>query len=313
MLRRILCMVLAVTMMIALVVGCGQSTDKSKRTSDQGQSTAKVEESKKEEEKKQPVVFEVLADNPEYEAQEKELWSLYTKDNPHVTIKVFSVNEGQQEAFHARVAANNAPHFGSRTVGSINKENYQTYLNLQEINYPYWDELSFDAKILHEQLLGLPEGYTPSISLFGSNKYSFIYHEDIIKNIGVDPTAIKTWDDVDAFLAAVKAYKEKNGGFEYVLDAGWHNYVMMSQLFPVMAVSLGQDLQAERDLWMGKIAWDDVEKNPYVPVFKKFKEFYDKGYLTKKCPPCNFGLFYVYSFLENSKLYKQKVYGTSVP
>lgn len=46
-------------------------------------------------------------------------------------------------------------------------------------------------------------------------------------------------------------------------------------------MSLGADPKDLDDLYLGKIAWTDLDKNPMVPFFEKIKEYYQNGYLPK--------------------------------
>jgi len=228
----------------------------------------------------QKVTIEVVATQPEYLEQDKQIWELYMEENPNVTIKVTSLNEDQQTAFLARIAANEGPAIMANGFPTADKSTYKTFVDLRTIDYPYWDQLSYDGKKAFEMETGV-EGYVPVIQLFNTFNFSFIYYKDEMKKAGLDPSAIKTWDDVDAFLAELKVYVDKTDGIDYVLDTGWHSWVWGLCYPNIIALSLGADPQAIEDVYMGKIAWTDLEKNPYVPFFEKIKEYYQKGYFPK--------------------------------
>ena len=223
------------------------------------------------------IKLEVVADQPEYEAQARELWDLYVEDNPNVEVNVISVNEDQVAAFTARLAAGDAPHLGM-TVGGTTKSNYTNFANLLEIDFQHWDNFSFNARTIYDEMLGI-EDYVPAIQPFGTFRFSFIYYDDEMRKAGVDMTAIRTWDDVDAVMSELKNYVDTTEGLEYVLDTGWHSWVWMRCLMPILSLSLGRDLQEHRDLWLGEIDWSDLRRNPLVPVLEKLKEYTDKGYL----------------------------------
>lgn len=82
-----------------------------------------------------PVTLEIVASQPEYLAQEQEIWALYTEANPHVTVKLISINEDTEAAFNTRVAAGDAPDL--QLYATVDKNNYTTYQNLADIGYPY--------------------------------------------------------------------------------------------------------------------------------------------------------------------------------
>ena len=227
---------------------------------------------------KKAVEFEFVATQPEYVEQDKQIWELYMEKNPHVTVKVIAVNEDQRTALLAKIAANEAPAIMAQGYPVVNKTNYTTYANLLNIDYPYWDQLSYDGKGLFESETGVKD-YVPGIQLFNTTVFSFVYYKDEMEKAGLDPTSMKTWDDVDNFLAELKKYVDKTDGIDYVLDTGWHSWVWMTALSNLLSLSLGAESQDLVDLYMGKIAWTDLENNPMVPFFEKIKEYYNKGYL----------------------------------
>lgn len=224
------------------------------------------------------VSFEFVATQPEYLEQDKQIWDLYMEDHPNVKINVITVNEDQRTALLARIAANDAPAIMSEGFPLVDKSNYQIFANLLDIDYPYWDQLSYDGKGLFEKESGI-SGYVPSIQLFNTTVFSFLYYKDEMEKAGLDPSTIRTWDDVDNFLAELKEYVDASDSIEYVLDTGWHAWAWMTSFANTLALSLGAEPQDLVDVYMGKIDWTDLQKNPYVPFFEKMKEYYQKGYL----------------------------------
>lgn len=228
----------------------------------------------------QAVTIEVVATQPEYMEQDKQIWELYMEEHPNVTIKVTSLNEDQQTAFLARIAANEGPAIMANGFPTADKSTYKTFVNLLNIDYPYWDQLSYDGKTLFETETGVKD-YVPGIQLFNTFNYSFLFYEDEMEKAGLDPTTIRTWDDVDNFLADLKVYVDKTDSLEYVLDTGWHSWVWMLCFPNILSLSMGADPQDLIDLYMGGISWTDLDRNPMVPFFEKIKEYYQKGYLPK--------------------------------
>ncbi len=226
------------------------------------------------------VTIEVISVQPEYMEQEKQVWDLYMEENPNVTIKITSVNEDQETAFMARLAANEGPAIMDRTIPQPDKSNYKVYANLLDIDYPYWDQLTGNPKGIFEKYTGI-KGYVPSVNVLQTFPYSFLFYKDEMAKAGLDPSTIRTWKDVDNFLAKLKVYVDKTEGLEYVLDTGWEPWVWGLCLPNIVSLSLGADSKDMLDLYTGKIAWTELDKNPMVPFFKKMKEYYQKGYLPK--------------------------------
>jgi ABC-type glycerol-3-phosphate transport system substrate-binding protein len=56
-----------------------------------------------------PVELQVIAENPEHQASESELWGIFAKENPGVTIRCESFEDTGYEAFAAKVNAGMHP------------------------------------------------------------------------------------------------------------------------------------------------------------------------------------------------------------
>ena len=264
MFKRIICVLFAASFSFALFAGGSQEAEA-------GSVAAGSDKA---------VTIEFVATQPEYLEQDKQIWELYMEENPNVTIKVTSLNEDQQTAFLARIAANEGPAIMANGFPGADKSTYKTFVNLLDIDYPYWDQLSYDGKTLFETETGIAD-YVPGIQLFNTFNFSFLFYEDEMEKAGLNPTAIRTWDDVDNFLAELKVYVDKTDSLEYVLDTGWHSWVWGLCLPNILSLSLGASIQDLEDLYLGKIAWTDIENNPMVPFFEKLKDYYQKGYLPK--------------------------------
>lgn len=275
MFKKVLSYIVVLAMMLAMLAGCG-NTPASPVTS-ATPTTAPASEGTT----PKPVELEIVASQPEYLAQEEEIWKLYTEANPHVTIKMTTVNEDTAAAFNTRIAAGDAPDM--QCYVGIEKDNYKTYQNLATIGYPYWDLVQYDAKNVYSESNGTEKGYVPCLYPFSGVTFSFIYHEDEMDKAGLKPReTVRSIETLDAFLADLKAYTDANG-IKYTLDAGWHSWCVFSQQIDEMAVALGSNQEELKDLWINRtISWSDVKNNPYVPAFEKLKEWYDKGYMPEK-------------------------------
>jgi ABC-type glycerol-3-phosphate transport system substrate-binding protein len=99
---------------------------------------------------------------------------------------------------------------------------------------------------------------------------------------GLDPKkTVRTMDDLNKFLGDLKTYVDAHPNLNYVLDTGWHPWIYGTVFPSAMAMGLGHGKEEQRQLFLGKIKWDDMEKNPFVPYFQLYKDWYDKGYIPK--------------------------------
>ena len=230
----------------------------------------------------EPVTLEIVCTDPEYMAKERAIWDLYEEENEHVTINLISVNEDQAAAFDARIAGGNPSDIMSKRT-NVSKEDYKNFVNLQEIDYPYWDKFTYDIKSAFSKKMGIDEDYTPVLSVWAGKFYSFLYYEEEMADAGLNPReSVRSLEDLDAFLAKLKQYVDSHSEYSYVFDIGWDSWFDGSVLLQSFAVALGYDSKAMEDVFMGNIRWDDLEKNPYAAAFKLLKEYYDKGYLPEK-------------------------------
>lgn len=224
----------------------------------------------------QDVVLEVSATQPEYFAQDRAIWDLYEDENPNVKIELLTINEDTEAAFQARVAAGDPPDIRGLTFPT--QDNYQTYVNLLDIDFPWWDKANYDARTIFEQTHGI-KGYAPAFNVQGGLFLNFIYHADEMQKAGLDPKSIKNVDDLRAFLEQLKAYVETRDDVEYVLDIGWHPRFWGRWMLEAWSLGLGATKGDMRDLWTGKVKFTDKENNPLVPALELVKEFTEKGYL----------------------------------
>jgi ABC-type glycerol-3-phosphate transport system substrate-binding protein len=283
MVKRLVSISLALVMMFTMLVACGGTQNAGETTSTQtAVATTAAEATTPAAEEKTPVEIEVVASQPEYLAQETEIWKTYTDANPHVTIKMTTVNEDTKTAFATRVAAGNPPDIQSFIGDGATKDTYKTYVNLLNIDYPYFDKYQYDVKNAWTEANGVAD-YLPVLATTAGPSFSFIYYEDEMAKTGLTPRdSIRSMADLDKFLADLKTYTTKNK-IPYVLDTGWHSWCWFFVGISDWATAMGSSMDQEKELWLkGTIKWTDLEKNPYVPAFEKLKEYYDKGYLPAK-------------------------------
>ncbi len=227
-----------------------------------------------------PIVLDVRASQPEYLAKERQIWDLFEAKNPDIKINLFAVNESEESAFNARIAAGNPPaislHAYAQTISQAD-----TLLDLKTIDFKWWDKFTYDAKSAWKNQFGVDK--VPLLQYGAGPLASFIYYKDEMAKSRLDPTAIRSMADLDAFLAKLKAYVDTRSDLRYVIAAGWHSWCWPYQFMHHFIAAFDPDAQAKSaKLYTGKAKWTDLANNPYVPAFRKLKEWYDKGYLPKE-------------------------------
>lgn len=247
----------------------------------------------------QEIEIEVTATQPEYMAQDRGIWDLYEEENPSVKIKLISINEDTEAAYQTRVAAGDPADIRSN-VTFIDQDNYSVYADLRDLECANWDLFSYDAKNSFEDTHGI--AVQPAINVRNNPYRSFVYYEDVMADLGIDPKSVKTLDDLEALLAQLKQVVDTNDDYNYVLDVGWLAGAWGRFNSEVWSVGFGATKEEIRDLYLGRIAWTDEENNPYVPFYKKLKEWYQKGYMPERWWARNWEQEFEASFISGKSL-----------
>jgi ABC-type glycerol-3-phosphate transport system substrate-binding protein len=284
--KKVLSIIFFVSIVMTVLVGCSPAETIVEEETSEGemQEEEPMEDTSPDEEEvadeAQPVEIEILLDEVEYQTQYEELLSVYTEEHPNVTFIISGWTEGQDAVNEARIAAGSPPHIWvNSALNAINKTRYDFLVNLLNVDYQYYDLYDFDVKTMWSEIMGVEE-YLPVIPMYNPNVRSFIYHVDAMEKTGLNPKeSVKTFEDLDAFLADLQAYVETTDEYTYALDFGW-NANGFSTLFPTyLAASMSGGIENLDGVWNGTVEWTDVENNPYADAFAKIKEWYDKGYL----------------------------------
>ncbi len=226
------------------------------------------------------VEFEFIALQPEYENAQREIVAQYMRDNPHVTITTISYNEDQTHLLKARVAAGDPPACGAGSP-FIDKETYMDYVDLNTIDYPYWDLMTFDVAALWQKLLGF-KGYIPALRILrGPVYWSMVYHKDITDAAGVDMSNINTWAEFESAMASLKEYAEGSDSINYVFDFGGGAPWSIALLLNGLAFSLSDGSKDFIKPYLGETSFTDAD-GPYARALSKMKELYDTSYLPKE-------------------------------
>lgn len=223
------------------------------------------------------IILEVRASQPEYMAKERQLWDIFEQQNPDIKIDLFSINETEDAAYETRIAAGNPPGFSCLVqAGSIQQA--EPLADLKTVDFKYWDNFTYDAKNAWKNRFGVDK--TPLLQWGAGPLASFLYYKDEMAKANLDPTAIRTVSDLDAFLAKLKKYVDSHSDVDYVIATGWHPWCWPYMFLHHIITAFDPDAQAKAaNLYTGKSKWTNLNTNPYVPAFAKLKEWYDLGYL----------------------------------
>jgi ABC-type glycerol-3-phosphate transport system substrate-binding protein len=250
---------------------------------------------------REPVQLEVTFVGPEREAMYEEIWALYMEQNPHVEINLLLVEDAAIPAIEARIAAGDPPDMAQRWFNT-NQFNYTNFVNLLEVDFPYWERITYDVAGAWETAFGI-EDYVPGINIWQPPLSSFIYHADEMSKTGLNPRdTVRSMAALKAFLAKLKAYIDSRSDLSYVFDEGWH--ILWAELWPTMFVhALGHSPQELDELYLGRIRWDDMSNNPFVDYFRLFKDFYDRGIMPDKWSQRDWSAEYEAGFIGKKSIF----------
>ena len=264
--KRSLLLVVLLVALFGFVWAGGQSEESSQARTDETQ---------------EEVVIRVRAFQPEYMAQDRQIWDIFEEEHPGVRIELLSVNEPEEPSYYAKIAAGELPvHLSLRE--EISKESYENYVNLLDIDFPHWDVFTYDAQSLFEDYEGI-EGVQPYVQPFSGPTFTFIYHRDMMEAAGVDPKqSVRTLDDLEDLLGELKEYVDSTDDVDFVWTTGWIPRGVMQNWASAVHYAHDRYLGEQRELYLGERSWTNLEENPFTAYFTFFKEMYDKGYLPQE-------------------------------
>jgi ABC-type glycerol-3-phosphate transport system substrate-binding protein len=159
----------------------------------------------------------------------------------------------------------------------INQDTYNVAIDLNTIDYPYFDLFLYDLKNSWSDIYGLPGPRI--IDPYLGVVMTWQYHEDILDEAGLNPYGrVNTWDDLKLWLDEGSQWARSQNMLFWDQGwlnpwFGWHlNYDTMPLAFP--------EGQREHQLacWRGEKKFN-AEDSPYRRYLEFFKEAYDKGWL----------------------------------
>lgn len=224
------------------------------------------------------VELEFVISETEYQQVTQDIWDLYTEENPNVSVEVVGWNEGQDAVYLARIAAGDPPHmWETAAFNPITQDRYEFLVNLLDIDYPYLDSFTYDARNRWGEIYGI-EDFLPSLDVWMPVTRSFIYREDVMAQTGLNPKdTVVDRDSLIEFLYDLKEVVDASPTLQYTLDTGWLANGWRVNLFAFTYLFNGLD--AQYDVWRGDIRWDDMENSPYVDSLNFVKQLYDDGIL----------------------------------
>ena len=216
----------------------------------------------------------------EYEAPYREIWNVFESEHEGIKINVFSINEDTAAAHEAKVAGGYLPAIELTQEMQIffDKNNYEMAVNLGEMDFPWWDRWQFDVKNMWSDLHGLPG--PRSLDVFQGYVVTWQYNSELMEKAGLDPhNDVKTWDDLEKWLAEGAAWAAKTDGVDWFWNQAWHNWVfgnLYTDLIPLAFPDGQRDRQV--DCWTGKAKFN-AEDSPYRHYYEFYKKANDEGWM----------------------------------
>lgn len=226
------------------------------------------------------VTMEVVHGLPEYDNAYRQLFDVYEAENPGIKLNVTVINEDTTAAYLAKVAGgflSQMEQIPGDANAMINKENYQEWIDLSTIDFPWWDRWQYDVRNAWSDRYQLPG--PRSLGIFEGIIASFIYHKDIMDDIGWDPQRdVKALDDFGRMMDEVNAYVDVDETLEFGWDRGWINgftYLRYMNMVPVAYPDGTRERQY--DCWLGNAKFN-AEDSPYRHTFEFSREALEKGW-----------------------------------
>lgn len=231
-----------------------------------------------------PVTLDVMS-LAEYEGSYREIWSVFENENPGIKINVFSINEDTAAAFEAKVAGGYLDHIEltQETQIFFKNDNYEMALNLGEIDFPWWDRFTFDAKNAWSNLFNLPG--PRSLDWAQGYVMTWQYNGDLMAEAGLDPrTDVKSMEDLYKWMDEGTAWVKSSGKAEHFWNQAWHNWIFgvnYSECIPQGWSDGTRERMA--DCWLGKAKFN-AEDSPYRHFYQFYLDAKNKGWITENMP-----------------------------
>lgn len=221
-------------------------------------------------------VLDVLVSNPEYLNPFVQLWGLFEKEHPGVKISCFALNEDTEATFNAKIAGGYTP---AITIAyGVDANNYQHYVNIGELDFPWFDRWDYDVKNTWSQLYGLPGPRT--LDPIKGFALTWLYHEEIMEKTGMDPRReVQTWQDLKNFLNQGTRWARQTKEVDFFWDLGWNSFVILDWFMGMIPMAFADgSVQHQMDCWLGRANFN-AKDSPFRHTFEFFREATEKGWL----------------------------------
>jgi ABC-type glycerol-3-phosphate transport system substrate-binding protein len=217
----------------------------------------------------------------EYEDPYRQIWDVFEAENPGIKMNVLSENMDTLPAYNAKRAGGYIPALediwlvgGERIV---NRDNYEKWVDLSTIDFPWWDRWNYDARNMWSDVYGKPG--PRSVDPFQGNVISFMYRVDAMDKVGWDPQKqVKTLDDLKNLCADLKRFTDEDPSLDYGWDMAWHNkMIWWYYINYIPLIYPGGSLERQYGCWMGKAKFN-AEDSPWRHTFEALREFYNNGW-----------------------------------
>ncbi len=225
------------------------------------------------------VMLEVMA-LAEYEAPYQEIWGVFNAGHEDIEVKVFSINEDTAAAHEAKVAGGYLPAIELTQEMQIffDKNNYEMAVNLGELDFEWWDRWQFDVKNLWSNLHNLPG--PRSLDVFQGYVVTWQYNDELMQQSGLDPHRdVKTWADMQKWLAEGAAWAAKTDGVDWFYNQAWHNWVFGNIYTDLIPTGYADGQRANQvDCWLGKAKFN-AEDSPYRHFYQFYLDAHKGGWM----------------------------------
>jgi len=200
----VLVLVLSVSMIVAFSLsGCKEEEVAEEEVAEEDEEVAEEDEEVVEEEEEEvalaPATIQFMNSKSEIQAQLEEAAVTFGEENPEITVEIITAPEGSSpfERITALYAAGNAPALAMLDAGQI--ELMQE--NILDLSGEKWIADAAEGNLAFGTM---SDGSIVAFP-FTVEGYAFIYNGAVLDAASVDPTSIKTLDDLTAAFEAIDA------------------------------------------------------------------------------------------------------------
>ncbi len=222
--KRLLSLVLAMTMTVGLFAGCGStktSTDSAASSTTTATSSQDTAVASSGEQIKLSFSTSVYVEEPHQKAIDG-LIAAYTKKNPNVSIEIYGAGyDGYWDNITTEILAGN-----ESDMIQVYPENISTYQVIRPEGTfmdltPYLDKSGLKDKLVGQEFCTV-DGQTLAVSNYAWGTTGLFYRKSLLQEAGIDPNSIKTQED---FRNAALKFTQK-GKYAMGVVSGTHGFTI---------------------------------------------------------------------------------------